>query len=160
MRYAGIGLLVLLAALLVGGAAWFVWGRLALVAGPPEAVVQNFLRAAKAGDWGKAERYMTSHQRYRIGQDGVDGMERFTQSRFQPFSTWEIVRVAGRGDREVDVMVQLSPPISETPASIIAAHRAYGHVEGNVFAHAHRFVLQHEGRAWRIYQFEESDARP
>lgn len=160
MRYARVGLLVLVAALLVGGAAWFVWGRLALVSGPPEAVVQDFLRAAKAGDWGKAEAYMTSPQRYRIGQEGVDGMERFAQGRLQPFSTWEIVRVAAHGDREVDVVVRLSQPVSEMVPSTIAAHRAYGHIEGNIFAHAHRFVLQHEGRGWRIYQFEEADARP
>lgn len=166
MRYLGIGLLVLFAALLVGGAVWFVWGRLALVSGPPEAVVQDFLRAAKAGDWGKAEGYMTSHMRYRIGQGGVQGMERFAEGRLQPFSTWEIVRVtervdvAAHGARDVAVVVRLSQPVDQMAPSVIAAHRAYGHIEGNVFVHAHRFVLHLEGRAWRIYQFEEADVQP
>ena len=63
MRSVGIGLLVLF----VGLAGWFVWGRLALTAGPPAAVVREFLRAASAGDWGRAEGYMTSHMRTTSG---------------------------------------------------------------------------------------------
>lgn len=160
MRHTRTGLLVVVAALFVGLVAWFVWGRVALVSGPPEAVVQDFLRAAKAGDWGKAEAYMTSQQRYRIGQENVNGMERFTEDRLRPFSTWAILKVDARGAREVDVVVRLSQPVAMTPPSVVAAHRAYGHVVGDAFVHAHRFVLQHEGRAWRIYQFEEADVQP
>ena len=63
MRSVGIGLLVLF----VGLAGWFVWGRLALTAGPPEAAVREFLRATSAGDWGRAEGYMTSHMRTTSG---------------------------------------------------------------------------------------------
>lgn len=37
-------------------------------------------------------------------------------------------------------------------------HGGGGRIVDGAFVHAHRFQLQQEGQAWRIYQFEEVDA--
>jgi hypothetical protein len=29
-----------------------------------------------------------------------------------------------------------------------------------MFVHAHRFILQREGRVWRIYEFEDAGLQP
>lgn len=59
----------------VAGAWWYGWGRLA--AGPPEAGVDGFLRAAQSRDWAAAAGYLTQHTRVRIGlecmPDPADG---------------------------------------------------------------------------------------
>lgn len=139
---------------------WFGWLR--VKAGPPEAVVDDFLRAAQSSDWGTAQAYMTGHMRGRIGQEGFGGMQRFVEARLEPFETFEIVRVTPRGD-EVDVIVRLLLPVRDREAheamQQVGAHGHPGRIEGNQFVHAHRFQLQQEGRAWRIYQFEEVDER-
>ena len=153
MRSVGIGLLVLF----VGVAGWFVSGRLALTAGPPEAVVREFLRAASAGDWGRAESYMTSHARYRIGQEGLNGIEQFATTRLlHPFTQFSIVRVESDGDKATVLVRLASPP--GNPG--VGAHIVAGRMEGGMFVHAHRFILQREGRAWRIYEFEDAGVQP
>ncbi len=153
MRYVLIGLLAL-------NIAWLTWDR--PKAGPPEFVVDRFLRAAQGSDWGAAQTYMTQHMRGRIGREGFGAMQRFVEARLEPFTSYAIARVTPRGD-EVDVVVRLLLPVPEgasPPATQeVAAHRYPGRVEGNQFVHAHRFQVQREGRAWRIYQFEEIDER-
>lgn len=145
---------------LIAVAVWVAWGR--PISGPPEAVVTRFLRAAHGGDWGTAQSYMSQHMRGRIGQEGFGGMQRFAKARLEPFTTYDIARVTPRGD-EVDVVVRLLlmiPAGASLPrAQEVAAHEYPGRMEGNQFVHAHRFQLQREGRAWRIYQFEEVDER-
>lgn len=155
MRYILIALLILVLL-------WWAFGRLR--AGPPEAVVGEFVRAVQQENWGRAEAYMTQHVRGRLGREGFGAMEQFVRARLEPFRSFEIVRVSPRGD-EVDVVVRLLLPISEQPgaapaASAVGAHTSPGRIEGGQFVHAHRFQLQREGRgAWRIYQFEEIDER-
>lgn len=91
-------------------------------------------------------------------------MQGFVESRLEPFKSYEVVRATPRGD-EVDVFVRLLLPVQpgEQPQheamSTVGAHGHPGRIEGNQFVHAHRFQLQQEGRAWRIYQFEEVDER-
>lgn len=157
MRYV-LGAVLIVALILL--AAWWGFGR--LKAGPPEAVVTEFLRAVTREDWGTAQAYMTRHIRGRLGQEGIGATERFVQARLEPFRSFEIARVSPRGD-ETDVVARLLLPVPEgaapqaTPA--VGAHTSPGRLEGSRFVHAHRFVLQQEGRAWRIYQFEEVDDR-
>jgi len=43
---------------------------------------------------------------------------------------------------------------------LVGAHGHPGRIDGDRFVHAHRFQLQREGRAWRIYQFEAVDGAP
>lgn len=155
MRYLLVGLLIIAAII------WWGWGR--LKAGPPEVVVQEFLRAVQGHDWGTAQAYMTQHVRGRIGREGFGAMERFVEARLEPFRSFEIIRVTPRGD-EVGVVVRLLLPIPEgtsaPPTTQAAGTHGYpGRVEGKQFVHAHRFQFQREGRAWRIYQFEEVDDR-
>ena len=42
----------------------------------------------------------------------------------------------------------------------VGAHGHPGRIDGDRFVHSHRFQLQREGRAWRIYQFEAVDGAP
>lgn len=153
MRFFWLGVLILVVV-------WLAWGR--PTAGPPDEVVTRFLRAARERDWGTAQAYMTQHMRGRIGREGFGAMQRFVDSRLEPFDTYEIVRTTARGD-EVDVVVRLRLPIPQGEpghtAMPAAAHGHPGRVEGDQFVHAHRFQVQREGRAWRIYQFEEVDER-
>ncbi len=161
MRFFWPGLLIA-AVIATGWFGWWVgWGR--YKAEPPEAVVQDFLRAAQSGDWGTAQAYMTRHISGRITQEGFGGMQRYLEARLNPFTTFEIVRVTPRNG-EVDVVARLLLPIpggsgGQPVASQPGEHGAPGRVEGSNFVHSHRFVLQREGRAWRIYQFEEVDER-
>jgi hypothetical protein len=157
------GVLAVAAVIALGWSVWwYEWGS--LKAGPPEAVVQAFLQAVQTRDWGTAEAYMTQHMRGRIGQEGFGAMQQFVEARLEPFSAFEVVRVAPRGE-EADVIVRLLLPINEgqSPqpvASTPGIHGGPGRVEGRNFVHSHRFQLQQEGRgAWRIYQFEEVDER-
>ena len=157
MRYIGFGLLVVF----VGLVGWFVWGRLVVTAGPPEAVVQEFLQAVRAGDWGRAESFMTSHMRARIGQEGLNGMERFATTRLlHPFTQFAIVQVKSEGNNATVLVRLASPPNAKNGASAIGAHIVAGRMEGGMFMHAHRFILQREGRAWRIYEFEDANVQP
>lgn len=153
MRYA-------LVIVVIAIATWIAWGR--PISGPPEAVVTRFLRASQGGDWGTAQAYMTQHMRGRIGREGVGAMQRFVEARLEPFASYEIARVTPRGD-EVDVVVRLLLPVpagASPPATQeVGAHRYPGRVEGDQVVHAHRFQLQQDGAAWRIYQFEEIDER-
>ena len=142
--------------------AWLVWGR--PTAGPPEVVVARFLRAVQGGDWGTAQAYMTQHMRGRIGREGFGAMQRYVEARLEPFRAFEIVWVTSRFD-DADVVARLLPPITGTAIAAgqpqeIARHEYPGRIEGNRFVHAHRFQLQWDGWAWRIYQFEEVDERP
>lgn len=162
MRYLRTGLLIAVIVTIAWFGWWLGWGR--FTAGPPEAVVEDFLRAARSGDWGVAQAYMTQHMQGRIGREGFGAMQQFLESRLEPFTAFEIVRVTPRED-EVDVVVRLLLPIKEgqTTAEVAgneAKHATPGRIEGANFVHAHRFQLQREGRgAWRIYQFEEVDER-
>lgn len=162
MRSFWSGLLIAIIVTTAWFGLWFGWGR--FKAGPPEAVVQDFLRAAQSGDWGTAQAYMTRHMRGRIAQEGFGGMQRFLEARLNPFTTFEIVRVLPRNTDDVDVVARLLFPIpgggvGRPAASKPGDHDAPGRVEGSSYVHAHRFELQREGRAWRIYQFEEVDER-
>ncbi len=150
MRYVVIGVAIL-------AIIWFIWLR--PVSGPPELVVTRFLQSVQRENWGTAQAYMVQHMRGRIGQEGIYGMERFTAARLEPFRTFQILRTAPRGT-EVDVIARLLLPIAAVPGAHaspepVGAHGHPGRIEGDQFAHVHRFQLQREGRAWRIYQFEE-----
>lgn len=142
--------------------AW--WGFVRLTAGPPEAVVGEFLRAVQGQNWWRAQAYMTQHIQGRLGREGFGAAEQFVRARLEQFQTFEIVRTVPRGD-EADVVVRLRLPVSEWPGGevspqAVGAHTNPGRVEGDQFIHAHRFQLQREGLgAWRIYQFEEVDGR-
>ena len=147
MRYVAITLIIL-------GVVWAIWVR--PVSGPPELVVTRFLQSAQRENWGTAQTYLTRHIRGRLGQEGIGGTERVGDSLF------EIIRVTPRG-AETDVIVRLLLPVAEVPGEHTgpepaARHGHPGRLEGDQFVHAHRFQLQREGRAWRIYQFEEVDA--
>ena len=91
-------------------------------------------------------------------------MQRFVESRLEPFTTFQIVRVTPRG-QEVNGFVRLLLPVpADQPqvsaAPLVGLHGTPGRIEGTNFVHAHRFQLQQQGRgAWRIYQFEEVDER-
>jgi hypothetical protein len=62
--------------------------------------VREFLWATSAGDWGRAETYMTSHMRYRIRQEGLNGMEQFATRRvLHPFAQSTIVQVESEGNK-------------------------------------------------------------
>jgi|GEM_PF-4353574 len=153
MRYVVAAVLILTA---------IIWWGGRLKAGPPEAVVEEFLRAVQRQNWGRAEGYMTQHIRGRLSGEGIGGMERFVGARLEPFQSFEIVRVSRRG-AEIDVVARLSLPAPEDASAAqtaVGAHGAPGRLEGGRFVHAHRFQLQPEGRRWRIYQFEEVDDRP
>jgi len=161
MRYVWPALLILIVAATASLVWWLGWGQ--FTGGPPEAVVREFLLAARSGNWGRAQAYMTKHMQGRIGREGFGAMQQFLESRLEPFTTFEVARVVPRGD-EVDVVVRLLLPA--TPGQVAAAagrgagHGTPGRLEGNSFVHAHRFQLQQEGRGtWRIYQFEEVDER-
>lgn len=160
MRYVWWGVLTVVIAATVGFVWWFGWGQ--YPSGPPETVVREFLQAAQARRWGRAQAFMTQHMRGRLSREGFDAMDRYLEARLEPFDTFEIVRMMPRGD-ETDVIVRLLLPISEQQTAGPARagmHGTPGRVEGNHFVHAHRFVLQREGLgAWRIYQFEEVDER-
>ena len=139
---------------------WAVWLR--PVSGPPELVVGRFLQSVQRENWGTAQTYLVQHMRARTGQEGIGGMQRFTDARLEPFRTFDITGVTPRGGA-VDVVVSLRLPVAEVPgdhaaAEPLAAHGHPGRIEGDQFVHAHRFQLQREGRAWRIYQFEEVEA--
>lgn len=161
MRYFWPGVVIIVAISTAALVWWIGWGQ--YTPGPPEAVVGEFLRAAQSGDWGRAQAFMTQHIQGRVSREGFGAMQRFLESRLEPFATFEIVRVASRGD-EVDVVARLLLPIPQGQAPATAAltvgHVGPGRVEGDNFVHAHRFQLQQQGRgAWRIYQFEEVDER-
>lgn len=66
------------------------------MAGPPEAVVQEFLRAARSSHWGRAQGYMTQHVQGRLARESFGAMQQFLQSRLEPSVTFEVVRVASR----------------------------------------------------------------
>lgn len=141
MRYILIAVLILVLA-------WWEFGR--LKAGPPEAVVDKFLRAVQRENWGRAEAYLTQHIRGRLGREGIGATEQFVRARLEPFQTFEIARVSPRGD-EVDVVVRLLLPVSERPdaqtaQAAVGVHAYPGRIEGGQFVHAHRFQLQQEGR--------------
>ena len=158
--------IVLLIAVVAGagwGIWWYGWGR--FTAGPPETVVENFLKAVLAKDWGSAEGYMTIHTRNRIGREGQGGMQRFVEARLEPFTAFEIDRATRSNDR-ADVVARLLLPVPEGQAvppfaPPVGLHGTPGRIVGTSFVHTHRFVLQIQGRnAWRIYQFEEVDDSP
>lgn len=154
MRYVLVAVLIVILA-------WWAFGR--VKAGPPEAVVGEFLRAVQEENWGRAQAYMTRHVRGRLSTEGIGGTERYVRARLERFQSFEIVRTAPRGD-EVDVVVRLLLPVPEQPAGqvtqpAVGGHGYPGRIEGGQYVHAHRFQLQQEGRAWRIYQFEEVDER-
>ena len=161
MRYFWPGEVIIVAISTAAFVWWFGWGQ--YTPGPPEAVVGEFLRAARSGDWGRAQAFMTQHIQGRVSREGFGAMQRFLDSRLEPFATFEIVRTVPRGD-EVDVVARLLLPIppGQAPAAATrpGSHVGPGRPEGANFVHAHRFQLQRQGRgAWRIYQFEEVDER-
>jgi hypothetical protein len=146
--------------LIILGVVWAIWAR--PVSGPPELVVKRFLQSVQRENWGTAQTYLTRHMRGRLGQEGIGGTERFVDSRLEPFLAFEIIRVTPRG-AETDVVTRLLLPVAEVPGEHtgpepVARHGHPGRLEGDQFVHAHRFQLQREGGAWRIYQFEEVDA--
>jgi len=160
MRYVWSGVLTVVIAATAGLVWWFGWGQ--YPSGPPETVVREFLQAAQARRWGRAQAFMTQHMRGRLSREGFSAMDRYLEARLEPFDTFEIVRTTPRGD-ETDVVVRLLLPIPGGQVVVPAQagmHATPGRVEGDHFVHAHRFVLQREGLgAWRIYQFEEVDER-
>src|SRR3989304_8038542 len=107
MRAIGFALLVAVVLGAGWGIWWYGWGR--FTPGPPETVVENFLKAVLAKDWGSAEGYMTIHSRNRIGQEGQGGMQRFVDARLEPFTAFEIVRATRSNDR-ADVGARLLLP--------------------------------------------------
>ncbi|OFX27946.1 MAG: hypothetical protein A2Z07_08125 [Armatimonadetes bacterium RBG_16_67_12] len=158
MRSIWVGLLVLVVLGTAGLGWWIGWGR--FTAGPPEAVVGAFLRAAQAGNWGTAQAYMTRHMQGRLAREGFGAMRGFLATRLEPFATFEIIQVTPRGD-EIDVVVRLMRPAKPdeigSPPPQPGTHGG-GRIVDGAFVHAHRFQLQQEGQAWRVYQFEEVDA--
>ncbi|HEY6103924.1 MAG TPA: hypothetical protein VI007_11950 [bacterium] len=153
MRYV-VGALIILSVVLT------IWMR--PVSGPPELVVTRFLQSAQRENWGIAQAYLTRHITGRLGQEGIGGTERFVASRLEPFRRFDIVRVTPR-EEETDVLVRLILPVAAVPGGHSVSeppgrHGHRGRIEGDQFVHAHRFQLQREGRAWRIYQFEEVEA--
>ena len=100
---------------------------------------------------------MTSHMRFHIGQQGMNSMEQFATTRLlHPFTQFTIVRVESDGNKATVLVHLASPP--GNPA--VGGHIVAGQMAGDMFVHAHRFILQREGRAWRIYEFEDAGVQP
>jgi len=86
------------------------------------------------------------------------------EARLEPFRSFEIVGATPRSD-EVDIVVRLFLQVAElrgghASPEPVGAHGHPGRIDGDRFVHSHRFQLQREGRAWRIYQFEAVDGAP
>ena len=70
---------------------------------------------------------MTSHARYRIGQEGLNGMEQFATTRLlHPFTQFTIVRVESDGDKATVLVRLASPP--GNPG--VGAHIVAGQMRG------------------------------
>lgn len=140
---------------------------LALIAGcsrvdssSPEAVVRGFLNAVASKDTGGAEARLTEEQRQLINREGYGAMQRYLESRFEEFRTYQITSVEVR-DREAFVYVTLRLPLEpgQPKPEAVGEHGEPGRIINGVFVHSHKFTLHKGSEGWRIAAIAETETK-